>query len=129
MPTANRSQSIPALHSRRTSADPHLVNTFKHCADANMFAKRNSQPFQHISLPRPDNSTVFFRDHREGSGKKTNIPQSLYYTNGYMPKLADIRDALRANKVFHNRYNPALDDPKLRAYYKDAIKKTKEEEK
>ena len=68
--------------------------------------------------------TVVFKDHREGSAKKPRIPQSLYYTNGYMPKLADLRDALKSNKVFHNRYNPDLDDPSLREYFKDAIKPT-----
>ena len=44
-----------------------------------------------------------------------------------MPKLADLRDALKSNKIFHNRYNPDLDDPQLREYFKDAIKPTKEE--
>ena len=31
---------------------------------------------------------------------------------------------MKSNKVFHNRYNPDLDDPSLREYFKDAIKPT-----
>ena len=50
-----------------------------------------------------------------------DIPKSLYYTNGYMPKLADLRDALKSNTIFHSRYNAELDDPGLRKYFKHAI--------
>ena len=31
---------------------------------------------------------------------------------------------MKSNKIFHNRYNPELDDPALREYFKDAIKPT-----
>ncbi len=50
------------------------------------------------------------------------VPRSLYYTNGYMPKLSDLRDALRNNEIFHNRYNPELDTPAIRKVYQAAIK-------
>ena len=89
--------------------DVHLVNTFKAAEERNMFGKRTSA--QHLVLPQAAPATVLFKDEREGGGKKPRIPQSLYYTNGYMPKLADLRDALKSNKIFHNRYNPDLDDP------------------
>ena len=85
-----------------------------------MFDKKYSA--QHIALPKEVPKSVITRDHREGPGKKPSIPQSLYYTNGYMPKLADLRDAIKSNKIFHNRYNPELDDPQVRKYFKDAIK-------
>ena len=44
-----------------------------------------------------------------------------------MPKLSDLRDALKSNKIFHNRYNPEMDDPQFKKYFKDAIKPTEEE--
>ena len=44
-----------------------------------------------------------------------------------MPKLSDLRDALKSNKIFHNRYNPEMDDPQFKKYFKDAIRPTEEE--
>ena len=55
------------------------------------------------------------------------MPKSLYFTNGYMPKLADLRDALRNNELFHNRYNPNLDTPEIRQAFATAIKRQPEE--
>ena len=54
--------------------------------------------------------------------KKKDVPRSLYYTNGYMPKLSDLRDALRNNEIFHNRYNPHLDMPDIKRDFATAIK-------
>ena len=104
-----------------------LVNTLEAAEERNVFDKRYSA--QHIVMPKEIPKSVITRDHREGSEKKPNIPQSLYYTNGYMPKLADLRDAIKQNKIFHNRYNPELDDPQFKKYFRDAIKPSKSERK
>lgn len=53
-----------------------------------------------------------------------NVPRSLYFTNGYMPKLSDLRDAIRNNKIFHNRYNPNLDDPEFNRIFANAINRS-----
>ena len=39
-----------------------------------------------------------------------------------MPVVADIRDAIRNNKIFHNRFNPALEIPETKKYYAAALK-------
>lgn len=39
-----------------------------------------------------------------------------------MPKLSDLRDALRNNNIFHDRYNPHLDGPEIRKNFATAIK-------
>ena len=57
-----------------------------------------------------------------------HVPGALYYSNGYMPKLADLRDALRNNAIFHNRYNPHLDGPEIRRNFATAIKRAPTEE-
>ena len=53
-----------------------------------------------------------------------NVPRSLYFTNGYMPKLSDLRDVIRNNKIFHNRYNPNLDDPEFNRIFANAINRS-----
>ena len=39
-----------------------------------------------------------------------------------MPKLADLRDAIRNNQIFHNRYNPHLEDPSFKKLMAPAMK-------
>ena len=52
------------------------------------------------------------------------MPRSLYYANGYVPKLADLRNALRNNDIFHNRYNPHFETADFRKTYAAAIKQS-----
>ena len=52
----------------------------------------------------------------------SNLPRSLYFASGYMPKLSDLRDAMRNNQLFHSRYNPVLDLPETKKYYAAALK-------
>ena len=49
-------------------------------------------------------------------------PRSLYYSNQYLPKLADLRDAMRINQVFHNRFNEVLELPETKRYYAAALR-------
>ena len=51
-----------------------------------------------------------------------DVPKSLYFTNGYMPKLADLRDALRNNLMHHNRYNPELETEDFKKLVAPALK-------
>ena len=39
-----------------------------------------------------------------------------------MPKLADVRDALKNNMMFHNRYNPDLDTEDFKKLMAPALK-------
>lgn len=55
------------------------------------------------------------------------LPRSLYYTNGYMPKLGDLREALRNNKIFHHQYNPQFESAAFRKYHAEALKLLKED--
>lgn len=52
-----------------------------------------------------------------------DVPRSLYFTNGYMPRLADLRDAIRNNTMFHNRYNPELETDDFKKLMAPALKK------
>lgn len=40
-----------------------------------------------------------------------------------MPKLSDLRNAVRNNKLFHSQYNPHLDDKDFRNVIKHALKR------
>ena len=44
-----------------------------------------------------------------------------------MPKLSDLRDALRNNEIFHTRYNPTLDTPEVKQAFATAIKRSPSE--
>ena len=55
--------------------------------------------------------------------EKKPMPRSLYFTNGYMPKLADLRDAVKNNSIFHHKYNPQLEDPAFKEIYGRVLKK------
>ena len=55
-------------------------------------------------------------------------PRELYFSNGYMPKLADLRDAMRNNQIFHSRFNPVLELPETKKYYAAALKLQEGEE-
>lgn len=55
--------------------------------------------------------------------KFSNIPRSLYFSDKFQPKLADLREALRANSFNHKKYNPKLEDKDFKNYYKAAINK------
>ena len=46
-----------------------------------------------------------------------------------MPKLSDLRDAIRNNTIFHNRYNPHLDDPEFKRVFAAAIRRSPHEQK
>lgn len=52
-----------------------------------------------------------------------NAPKSLYFTNGYMPKIADLRDALRNNSMYHSRFNPELETDDFKKLVGPALKK------
>ena len=51
-----------------------------------------------------------------------NVPKTLYFTNGYMPKLADLRDALRNNIMHHDRFNPELETEDFKKFIAPALK-------
>ena len=61
-------------------------------------------------------------DGKEKQPKQLLPPRDLYYSSEYMPKVADLRDAMRNNKIFHNRFNPALELPETKKYYSTALK-------
>ena len=58
------------------------------------------------------------------NSKKPNVPRSLYYSNGYVPKLSHLRDALRNNNIFHNRFNPEFETSEFKKTYAPAIKRS-----
>lgn len=37
------------------------------------------------------------------------LPKSLYYKNGPQPRLGELRDKIRKNRIFHAEYQPDLD--------------------
>ena len=116
------------------------MNTLEGAADRNMFGK---YPEKIV----PEGRNVHFAQHRSSEptasrkvsvpyrptfppleeSKKKDVPRSLYYTNGYMPKLSDLRDALRNNEIFHTRYNPNLDTPEVKRAFATAIKRSPSE--
>jgi len=51
-----------------------------------------------------------------------DVPKSLYITSGYMPKLSDLRDALRNNAMYHNRFNPEFETADFKKVYSPAVR-------
>ena len=84
------------------------MNTMENAAERNMYGKypEKVQPSRNVHFVQHRSSEPIIRKDPKpyrpsfpplSEGKNRDVPRSLYYTNGYMPKLADLRDALRNN--------------------------------
>ena len=120
--------------------ESHHMNTLEDAAKRNMYG-RHPAPLEtppkriHFAMAQrrtsePVKKKEPFRPKFEPNtpAQSVHVPGSLYYSNGYMPKLSDLRDALRNNSIFHDRYNPHLDGPEIRKKFATAIKRAPTEE-
>ena len=124
-------------NSKNTEAESFHLNTLEQAAERNMYGKKplelQKQPSIKHHFAVRSNSTKTSNSYRPTfppikENEMKNVPRSLYFTNGYMPKLADLRNAIRNNLIFHNRYNPHLDDPEFKRIFDPAINRSPQEQ-
>ena len=129
----------PATETRRSEhTSARVTSHMQTIAEAAARNMRGKYP-----EPRaPEPKSIAFKNHRQSEPivkvkplevkkevhvKKPTVPRSLYYANGHVPKLADLRDAIRNNSMFHNRYNPHFGTSEFKKAYGPALRRAPHE--